>query len=161
MTTKIPASVLMVCTGNICRSPTAEAVLRQGLQQAGYADCIVDSCGTEGYHIGDAPDSRSQQHARQRGYELSTLRARQLNKHDFERFELILAMDKGHLATLQRRCPTSLRHKLALFLDRSTLRQSGEVPDPYYGGAAGFEDVLDLIEDGCAAWLAYWQRGGA
>lgn len=153
-----PQSILMVCTGNICRSPTAEAVMQAALAAQGIAHCRVDSCGTEGYHIGEQPDERSQVHARRRGYELSGQRARQLVDADFARFSLILAMDRQHLATLKRRCPAEHQHKLALFLKVSTLDANGDVPDPYYGGKAGFERVLDLIEDGCASWIKVWQK---
>lgn len=119
--------------------------------------CQVDSCGTEGYHVGEPPDERSQLHARRRGYELSTQRARQLSDQDFVRFTHILAMDRQHLAALKRRCPPEHQHKLALFLQVSTLDRNGDVPDPYYGGKAGFERVLDLIEEGCESWIRVWQ----
>src|SRR5262245_43958781 len=138
--------VLFVCTGNICRSPTAEAVLRQ-MAFKNQVQVLVESCGTHDYHVGEPPDERTQAHARKRGYDLSAQRARQLAKDDFEKFDLILAMDRGHLRLLERRCPERHRPKLRLFLgDR-------DVPDPYYGGAAGFEEVLDLVEAACADLL--------
>jgi protein-tyrosine phosphatase len=132
--------VLMVCMGNICRSPTAEAVLRQRLLAAGLAEQVeVDSAGTGGWHVGEAPDARAQRHALQRGYDLSRLRGRRVDSADFERFDLVLAMDEDNLAELQRARPAEARAELRLFADI-------EVPDPYHGGAQGFENVLDLIE---------------
>ena len=114
----------------------------------------VASAGTHGYHVGDAPDRRAQAHAFQRGYDLSAQRARQVTDDDFVQFDRILAMDGDHLALLRSRCPPSQRHRLAIFMAPAR-RFKGvmDVPDPYYGGAAGFEAVLDYIEDGCAAWL--------
>ena len=132
--------VLMVCMGNICRSPTAEAVLRQRLAAHGLiTQGEVDSAGTGGWHVGEAPDSRAQRHAEKRGYDLSRLRARRVVEADFERFDLLLAMDEDNLAELQRLKPAGARAELRLFA-------AVEVPDPYQGGAQGFESVLDLIE---------------
>ena len=132
--------VLMVCMGNICRSPTAEAVLRQRLAAHGLITQVeVDSAGTGGWHVGEAPDSRAQRHALRRGYDLSRLRARRVVEADFERFDLLLAMDEDNLAELQRLKPAGARAELRLFA-------AVEVPDPYQGGAQGFESVLDLIE---------------
>jgi protein-tyrosine phosphatase len=137
-------SILFICTGNICRSPTAEGVLRHQLVERGLADRVhVDSAGVQGWHAGEAPDERSQDHARKRGYELCDQRARALRTDDFERFDLLVAMDGGHLRELRRRCPAALQHKISL------LPGEIEVPDPYYGGADGFEQVLDLLESGC------------
>jgi protein-tyrosine phosphatase len=151
-------AVLMVCTGNICRSPTADGVLRQMLADQNLAQQVmVDSAGIADYHVGDAPDRRSQQHAKKRGYDLSDLRAREVRAADFERFDLILAMDQGHFNHLHRRCPAHLQHKVQLFLDYASEADEREVPDPYYGGSDGFEHVLDLIEDGCAGVLK-WAR---
>jgi protein-tyrosine phosphatase len=137
-------SICFVCTGNICRSPTAEGVLRAKLSSLGWADRVhIDSAGVQGWHAGEPPDPRSQDHARKRGYELSGQRARALRPNDFERFDLIVAMDAGHLRELRRRCPAPLQHRLGL------LPGEVEIPDPYYGGPDGFEDVLDRIEHGC------------
>jgi len=145
----IPTKVLVVCMGNICRSPTAEAVLRSALAQAQLA-IEVDSAGTENYHVGSAPDPRSVRHARQRGYELNGLRARQVSKTDFLRFDLILAADELNLSVLRRQCPPEQQHKLALFLGDQPL------PDPYYGESDGFETVLDLVEKRAAALVNTW-----
>ncbi len=146
--TAIPLfSVLMVCTGNICRSPTADGLLRHELARAGLGDRVrVDSAGTHDYHVGDPPDPRSCATARAYGVDLGSLRARQVAKHDFADFDLILAMDDGHLALLQQACPPQYRHKVNLYLDYAP--QFGRVvPDPYYGGQDGFEAVYRM----CAA----------
>jgi protein-tyrosine phosphatase len=143
--------VLFVCTGNICRSPTAEGVLRRlaGLKKL---DVHVESRGTHDYHVGEPPDERAQDHAKRRGYDLSAQRAKQLGKRDFEEFDLVLAMDRGHLRILQRLCPPQHAGKVRLFL------QEADVPDPYYGGAEGFEQVLDLVEDACRGLLDELKR---
>ena len=142
--------VLMVCTGNICRSPTADGVLRHLIAERQLAKRIaVDSAGTQSYHVGEAPDRRSTQHAKRRGYDLTPLRARQVNPADFVEFDLILAMDRSHLVYLNQHCPAEYRYKIRLFLDFATRFTESEVPDPYYGGDQGFEHVLDLIEDAC------------
>ena len=139
--------VLFVCTGNICRSPTAEGVMRKMITGEGL-EVHVESAGTHDYHVGEAPDERSQRHAERRGYDLSAQRARQVSPEDFVRFDLILAMDRGHLRQLERLRPAGHRAKLRLLLgDR-------DVPDPYYGGAEGFEEVLDLVEDACRDLIA-------
>lgn len=149
-------AVLMVCTGNICRSPTADGVLRQLVRDAGLSGEIeVDSVGTHDYHVGEAPDRRAQSHAKRRGYDLSTLRAREVSAADYRHFDLILAMDEGHLSILRRRCPAEFRHKIHLFLEFASAHAEREVPDPYYGGPEGFEHVLDLVEDGCAGVLQH------
>lgn len=143
-------SVLFVCTGNICRSPTADAVLRKMVADHGLSNVVeVDSAGTHDYHVGEPPDDRSQEHARKRGYDLSMLRARQVQPEDFERFDLILALDDGHLRILNKMCPAQFRSKVHRFTEFCIRHKSHEVPDPYYGGAQGFENVLDLVEDGC------------
>jgi len=146
--------ILFVCLGNICRSPTAEGVFRQRLQAAGLAKrVLVDSAGTGAWHVGKGPDARTQQAARRRGFDLSALRARQVAVEDFQRFDLILAMDRSNLAHLQALRPQPAGAELDLFLGRFRL-QPAEVPDPYYGEADGFGQVLDLVERGADALLA-------
>lgn len=138
--------VLFVCLGNICRSPSAEGLFRQQLSQAGLAKQVtVDSAGTAGWHIGSAPDKRSQQAAKRRGYDISMLRGRQVSAEDFQRFDLILAMDKANLRELQAIAPKHAKAELDLYLARYGISPS-EVPDPYYGGEEGFELVLNLLE---------------
>ncbi|MDR7270056.1 protein-tyrosine phosphatase [Pelomonas saccharophila] len=145
--------ILFFCMGNICRSPTAEGVMRAKLKAAGL-DIEVDSAGTHGYHVGAPPDERSQEHALKRGYDLSALRARRLVAQDFERFDLVLAMDGDNLANAQRLCPPGQRHRLQLLMDYAPHAGKPHVPDPYYGGAAGFEEVLDLVEAACDGVIA-------
>jgi len=135
-------SVLFVCTGNICRSPTAEGVLRHLAEKEGI-ELRIASAGIGDWHIGNPPDERAQRHAKGRGYDLSALRARQVRASDFAEFDLILAMDRGHLRALERMAPPAERHKLRLFA------KGRDVPDPYYGGPDGFEQVLDLVEAAC------------
>jgi len=146
--------VLFVCTGNICRSPTAEGVFRhlvaaEGLQQR----VLADSAGTHDYHVGEKPDRRSLLAAAARGYDLSGLRARQFSSGDFDNFDYLLAMDRGHLAVLNRLAPAEHRKKIAMFLDFSRSFTGEDVPDPYYGGVQGFERALDQIEDGAIGLL--------
>ena len=144
-------SVLMVCMGNICRSPTAEGVLRHQVRQAGLGDrVLVDSAGTHDYHPGSPPDERSRHHASLRGYDLSALRARQVGQPDFARFDLILAMDWDNLAELQDECPPQHQHKLRRLMEFAEPAPSEVVADPYYGGKDGFEAVLDHVEAACA-----------
>jgi protein-tyrosine phosphatase len=138
--------VLFVCTGNICRSPTAEGVLRHLAKEAGI-HVHVESAGTGDWHVGHPPDERAQHHARSRGYDLSAQRARQVSPGDFERFDLIVALDRGHLRLLQQQCPHQHREKLRLLV------AGRDVPDPYYGGPEGFERVLDMIEGACRSLL--------
>lgn len=139
--------VLFVCLGNICRSPTAHGVFRSMVDDRGLTDCIeVDSCGTGGWHIGEAPDRRSTAKAAKRGYDLSDLRARQFQVGDFARFDYILAMDMKNLAALQDMRPADFPGHLGLFLAFAENVERREVPDPYYGGANGFSHVLDLVE---------------
>ncbi|MCB1890187.1 MAG: low molecular weight phosphotyrosine protein phosphatase [Rhodocyclaceae bacterium] len=146
--------VLFVCTGNICRSPTADGVARHWIRRLGLEREIeVDSAGTTGYHAGERPDPRTCKAAARRGYDLGKLRARRLAQEDFERFDLLLAMDDGHLAILQDKCPPHLAHKLDRFMAYAREHDETEVPDPYYGGARGFDVVLDLIEDGVRGLL--------
>ena len=152
-------SVLMVCMGNICRSPTAEGVFRQRLHEAGLEHAVrLDSAGTHSYHIGRSPDPRASQAAAQRGYDLSDLVGRQVGPRDFEEFDLILAMDQDNLANLRRLCPRGQEHKLRLFLSFSSRYAGLEVPDPYYGGAQGFDRVLDMVEDAAEGLLAEIRR---
>ncbi len=147
-------SVLMVCMGNICRSPTAQGVLEKLVKAADQQERIrVDSAGTHSYHIGKPPDERSQQHALRRGIDLSDQRARQLTARDFEQFDLVLVMDAANERAATALCPPQMRHKLHRLTDFCAERGMEEVPDPYYGGAAGFECVLDLVEEGCARLL--------
>jgi protein-tyrosine phosphatase len=139
--------ILMVCMGNICRSPTAEAVLRSHIAAAGLEDAVhIDSAGTHNYHPGAAPDARSQRHAAQRGYDLASLRARQVTQADYRNFDLLLAMDWDNLALLQAGCPPEYQHKLRLLMSFADAAASPVVPDPYYGGAQEFDAVLDLTE---------------
>lgn len=140
--------VLFVCMGNICRSPTAEGVFRRQVSEAGQADLVViDSAGTHNYHIGSPPDNRAQQAALQRGYDLSGLRGRQVGARDFYEFDYILPMDRENLANLSQICPPQEQNKLKLFMEFSRGYSEREVPDPYYGGNQGFENVLNMVED--------------
>jgi len=149
-------SVLMVCMGNICRSPTAEGVLGHRVRQLGLASQVtVDSAGTHNYHPGSPPDERSQQHARRRGYDLSGLRARQISDADYALFDLILAMDWDNLALLKSDCPTQYQHKLRRLTEFCLQHDSPVVPDPYYGDRQAFEQVLDLVEDACDGLLVH------
>jgi protein-tyrosine phosphatase len=142
--------------GNICRSPTAEAVLRAiAAREARDLQIDADSAGTAGYHIGSPPDTRSQQAAQRRGYDLSALRARIVEIKDFERFDLILAMDRENLSALRQRAPHEFQDRIRLFLEFAPDLGTSEVPDPYYGGPNGFEEVLDLVEDATRALIAY------
>jgi protein-tyrosine phosphatase len=139
-------SILFVCTGNICRSPTAEAVLKSLCLGAGI-ELRIESAGLGDWHVGDPPDERAQRHARSRGYDLSAQRARQVRTRDFEEFDMILAMDRGHRRALLGMAPAQHHAKIRLFV------ADADVPDPYYGGAASFERVLDLVEERCRALL--------
>lgn len=147
--------VLFVCLGNICRSPTAHGVLQQKLAERGWQYQVeVDSAGTAAWHAGKAPDSRSTVAAARRGYDLSTLRARQVTTADLDYFDYVLAMDDNNLHNLQQLAGSGSRTQPQLFLQQFARRfQVREVPDPYYGGDAGFEQVLDLIEDACDGLL--------
>lgn len=147
--------VLFVCMGNICRSPTAEAVFKHRVAQVRLQDRIFsDSAGTHDYHVGEPPDERAQQAARRRGYDMSRLRGRQLGRKDFIEYDLVLAMDEPNLNLLRRQCPREHVHKLRLFMTFGT-KGAREVPDPYYGGPQGFELVLDLIEDAAQGLLCH------
>ena len=153
MTNPQNVSVLFVCMGNICRSPTAEGVFRRLLEEAGVS-VDVDSAGTHAYHIGNPPDRRSQAAAAARGVDLSPLRARQVHASDYERFDLILAMDSDNLEILQGAAPAGCRASVRLFLEYAPDARVTDVPDPYYGGEAGFERVLDLVEEASRGLLA-------
>jgi protein-tyrosine phosphatase len=151
--------VLFVCMGNICRSPTAEVVFRHYVESAGLSESIlIDSAGTHDYHIGHAPDARSQLAAAQRGYDMNHLRGRQVGREDFERFDYVLAMDRANLAILQYLAPRGHKKQLGLFLDYARHHNEREVPDPYYGGEQGFERVLDMIEDAAQGLLQHIQQ---
>jgi len=140
--------VLLVCMGNICRSPSAEGVLRHYLELGGLAKRVtVDSAGTYGYHEGAPPDPRAQKAAIRRGIDIGRLRARAVEPEDFERFDMILAMDRDNLEDLHRACPPHRQDRLGLFMRYSSRHAGADVPDPYYGGPDGFERVLDLLED--------------
>lgn len=155
MTPTEQVSVLFVCMGNICRSPTAEGVFRRLVDEAGLGLAIrIDSAGTHAYHVGSPPDKRAQAAAQGRGYDLTCLIGRQVNHRDFVEFDYILAMDRDNLASLEQRCPPEAGHKLTLFLDYSADYPGQEVPDPYYGGPQGFNKVLDMVEDGARGLLA-------
>ena len=148
-------SVLFVCMGNICRSPTAEGVFRSMVARENLSrHILVASAGTHDYHLGEPPDRRAIMHARRRGYDLSGLRARKLEASDFTRFDWVLAMDRHNLDVLQSLQPADYSGHLGLFLDFAPELGAREVPDPYYGGPDGFERVLDLVEHAAAALLA-------
>ncbi len=152
--------ILFVCMGNICRSPTAEGVARALAERDGVHGVFeFDSAGTHGYHVGSAPDARTRKAAEQRGYDLSPLRARQVNPYDFVRFDRILAMDRDNLGLLKQACPEEHQGKLGLFLEFGTRFPEDEVPDPYYGGEEGFELVLDLIEDAAQGLITRLGKG--
>jgi protein-tyrosine phosphatase len=147
-------SVLFVCMGNICRSPTAEAVFRHYVESAGMSEQIlIDSAGTHDYHIGDKPDARAQRAAQQRGYDMSRLRGRQVGEDDFSSFDYVLAMDMANLSILQRITPPDSDTRARLFLEYARHHGEREVPDPYYGGEDGFERVLDMVEDAAQGLL--------
>ena len=154
-----PISVLFVCMGNICRSPTAEGVFRHRVEAAGLADqFFIDSAGTHGYHVGEPPDARSMEYAAKRGYDLSAQRSRKVRAGDFADFDHVLAMDHDNFALLQSACPPQHRHKLSLMMSHATHSPSEVVPDPYYGGGKGFDLVLDYIEDASDGLIAKLRR---
>ena len=141
--------------GNICRSPTAEGVFRKLVVDAGLDERIhIDSAGTHAYHSGELPDRRARAAAERRGIQMSGIRARRVTPEDFERFDFILAMDRLNLVTLQDRATENALDRIRLFLEFAGVARDADVPDPYYGGAAGFERVLDLVEDAAAGLLS-------
>ena len=144
----MPRQVLFVCLGNICRSPTAHGVFAQIVAEAGLdSELLVDSAGTGAWHVGEPPDGRATIAARERGYDLSPLRARQVDSADFDRFHYILAMDRANLMHLEALAPEHFGGHLGLFLDFHPNSSEREVPDPYYSGEDGFDHVLDLVEE--------------
>jgi protein-tyrosine phosphatase len=146
--------VLFVCTGNICRSPSAEGIFHHLVEGAGLDHAIMaDSVGLHGYHVGEAPDARAVAAARRRGVDLSGLRARRMTQGDYTGFELILAMDRGHYRQLAAAAPADRRSNIRMFMSVLPDAAVEDVPDPYYGGAADFEYALDLIETGARGWL--------
>jgi len=148
-------AVLVVCTGNICRSPTGEGVLRHLARERGLAGrVVVRSAGTHDYHVGECPDSRTLEHASRRGYDLSAQRAMQVSRKHFDEYDYILAMDRGHLRQLRALAPAGSRARLGMFLDASARWKGEDIPDPYYGGAEGFEQVLDMVEAACLGLLS-------
>lgn len=148
-------SILFVCMGNICRSPTAEGVFRKLVSDAGLEDRIhADSAGTHAYHTGEPPDRRGVEAADRRGFSLKGIRARRVAETDFETFDHIIAMDEDNLAKLRESADEDHHGKLRLFLEFAESSTLTEVPDPYYGGLAGFERVLDLVEDAANGLLA-------
>ena len=149
-------SILFVCTGNICRSPTAEGVLRHKAAEAGLA-LEIDSAGLAHYHIGDPPDGRAIRQAAAQGYDLSEQRARAVAPDDFERFDLLLGMDRGHVSGLGRMAPAGRAERVRLFLDFAPGLEGRDVPDPYYGGPEDYALALDLIERGVEGLLRHLQ----
>jgi protein-tyrosine phosphatase len=147
MKKKRKVSVLFVCMGNICRSPTAEGVFRHVVNERNLHDVIkVDSAGTHAYHIGDSPDSRSQVTAKSRGVDLSAQRARKVEANDFERFDYVIAMDRSNYENLKVLANPDQQSRLHLFMDFTNTWDNAEVPDPYYGGGDGFTNVFDMVQ---------------
>ena len=155
-------SVLFVCMGNICRSPTAHGVFRQKVIDSGLSHLVeVDSAGTHNYHPKSPPDERSQRHAAKRGYDLTDLRARQIRADDFEWFDLILVMDMDNLALVQSECRPQHLTKVRRLTEFCQKFDSPVVPDPYYGGSKGFDHVLDLVEDACDGLIEHVRQRAA
>ena len=151
--------VLFVCMGNICRSPTAHGVFETMVERAGLGGRIeVDSAGTHAYHVGEPPDRRAQQTALQRGFDLSNQRARRAEGDDFTRFDYVVAMDQDNFHNLFSICPPGMEEKIHLFMDYAPSFSSREVPDPYYGGPSGFEQVFDMVEAAAEGLLAEIRR---
>ena len=159
MTEIAKVKVLFVCMGNICRSPTAHGVFRHLVRQAGLEDLIeIDSAGTHGYHVGSPPDERALDTARGRGVDIGDLRARRAEPEDFLYYDYILAMDQENYRSLARICPRGMKGKLMLFMDFAPELRRREVPDPYYGGQQGFDQVFDLVEAAARGLLAEISR---
>jgi protein-tyrosine phosphatase len=151
--------VLFVCMGNICRSPMAQGIFRQMVRQAGLEDVVkVASAGTHAFHAGEAPDSRAQALVARRGIDISDLRASRIEDADFDQFDMILAMDWDNLSLLQQMAPKRAHHKLQLLMRFASEHETATIPDPYYGNAQGFEQVLDYIEDACNGLLEVAKR---
>lgn len=148
-------SVLFVCLGNICRSPTAEAVFRQKARDANL-NVVIDSAGTHGYHIGKAPDKRSQEVGMARGYSFKKIKCRRVDEQDFSKFDYILGMDDRNIEALREKSDSEYHDKIRYLLD-FTQHDDKEVPDPYYGGKKGFEHVLDLVEQACDGLIKHLQ----
>jgi protein-tyrosine phosphatase len=141
--------------GNICRSPTAHGVFRELVAREGLADLIeIDSAGTHAYHVGEPPDRRAQETALRRGIDMSDLRARRAESEDFHEYDYVLAMDQDNYHGLSRICPDGMHERIQMFMDFAPEMRTREVPDPYYGGASGFEHVFDLVEAAAAGLLA-------
>ena len=154
-------NVLFVCMGNICRSPTAEGVFTHLIEKEKISDQFeIESAGTHAYHIGEQPDYRSQKAARERGIELSHLRARKVIYGDFEDYDYLLVMDSDNYATMMNVCPENYQNKVKYFLDYAPQLGFKEVPDPYYGGENGFENVLDMIETASVGFLTSLKTAG-
>lgn len=148
--------VLFVCMGNICRSPTAEAVFRQVIRQSGdHAWIHIDSAGTHAYHVGNPPDGRSQRTAQARGIQMDDLRARKVDFADFYQFDLVLAMDKQNYQDLMDMAPDTEKHRIKMMMDFAPEHPQREVPDPYYGGAEGFEQVFDMLQQASEGLLSH------
>jgi protein-tyrosine phosphatase len=153
--------VLFVCMGNICRSPTAEGVFTKLINQKNLdSRFTVDSAGTHAYHVGNPPDARAQQAALKRGVELQQLRARKVHSSDFEYFDYVLVMDDDNFAIVIRECPDEHKDKVKYLLDYAPHLGVREVPDPYYGGKHGFEQVLDMVEDASLGFLESLEKAG-
>ncbi len=159
MSDKKAFGVLFVCTGNICRSPSAEGILRAMARKRGLDRLLeIDSCGTFGYHVGEPPDDRAVEAAARRGYDLSDLRARKLEQSDFQLFDYILAMDGGHLEQLRHYQPADSRAQVHMMMAFTPGSGPGQVADPYYGSKRGFEEMLDQLEEGCRALVDHLEK---
>lgn len=149
-------SVLFICSGNICRSPTAQGVFEHRVMQAGLREKVfVDSAGTHGFHVGSQPDTRAQRAATRRGFDLSSQRSRRVETEDFVNFDYLIGMDHDNIRALREVCPPEHHDKLSLFMQFVATADVVEVPDPYYGGTHGFERVLDLVEQASDALLEH------